>query len=86
MQSFHGRSEAASEMFDTPCLATGKERRGDELGGGGGYWGKSKLKILQTESQTPQQSRAMHKREGWEFRGEKREVVHFLSGAFCIKF
>ena len=43
MQSFHGRSEAASEMFDTPCLATGKERRGDELGGGegeGGYWGK----------------------------------------------
>ena len=42
MQSFHGRSEAASEMFDTPCLATGKERRGDELGGGkkGGILGE----------------------------------------------
>ena len=54
--------------------------------GRGDIGGRSKLKILQTESQTPQQSRAMHKREGWEFRREKREVVHFLSGAFCIKF
>ena len=36
MQSFHGRSGAASEMFDTPCLGTWEEGRGDELGGGGG--------------------------------------------------
>ena len=33
MQSFHGRSGAASEMFDTPCLGTWEEGRGDELGG-----------------------------------------------------
>ena len=28
VQSFHGRSRAASEMFDTPCLGTGEGREG----------------------------------------------------------
>ena len=50
VRSFHGRSGAASEMFDTPCLGTWEEGRGREGGGKYVRGGRSKLKILQTES------------------------------------
>ena len=45
MQSFHGRSDAASEMFDTPCLGDGKKGERDEWEGRT----RGKLKIQQTE-------------------------------------
>ena len=45
MQSLDGRSDAASEMFDTPCLGDGKEGERDEWEGRT----RGKLKIQQTE-------------------------------------
>ena len=49
MQSLDGRSDAASEMFDTPCLGDGKEGERDEWEGRT----RGKLKIQQTEGERP---------------------------------
>ena len=60
-RAFMGGAEPRVKCLTLPVWGPGREEgRGDELGG------RSGLKILQTESQTPQQSSAMHKREGWE--------------------
>ena len=48
-----GGAEPRVKCLTLPVWGRGKEGRGDELGGGGGEWGiggRSKLKILQTES------------------------------------